>query len=68
MKMADTDINPFSDHKTDALLDKTGKTIPLSPEGVGEGATWDIECKQEISFTGKTQRTRLKEAQVEELY
>ena len=50
MKMAGSDINPFSDHKTDALLDKTGKTIPLSPEGVGEGATWDIECKQEISF------------------
>ena len=35
---------------------------------MGGGATWEPECEQETSFGGKTQITRLKEAQVEGLY
>ena len=48
MKMANIDIDPFSDHdKTDAQPDETGETVPLSPGGVvvGGGATWEPECK-----------------------
>ena len=42
MKMADDDINPFSNHnKTNAQPDET---IPLTPGGVIEGAsTWEPE-------------------------
>ena len=43
MKMADVDIDPFSDHdKTDVQLDEMGETIPLDPRGgVGGGSTWE---------------------------
>ena len=59
MKIADVDIDPFSDHdKTDAQPDETGETISLIPGG---GATWEPEREQETSFGRKTQRTRLKE-------
>ena len=69
MKMADVDINPFGDHnKTDAQPDESGETIPLIPGGVRGGATWEPECERETLFGGKTQRTRLKEAQVQGLY
>ena len=50
--MADIDIDPFSDHKTDAQPDETGKIIPVNPEGVEGGGTWEPECKQETSFGG----------------
>ena len=43
--------------------DKMVETIPLSPGG--EGPTLKPEREQETSFGGKTQRTRLKELQVE---
>ena len=70
MKMADIDINPFSNHdKMDTQPDETGKTIPLNPGGVvvGGGATWKPEHIQETLFREKSQRTRLKEVQVEGL-
>ena len=55
MKIADIDINPFSDHdKMDAQPDKKGKTIPLNPGGVmGGGPTWEPEHGQETSFGGE---------------
>ena len=51
-KMADIDIDPFSDH------DKTGD---LTPGGVMGRPTLEPECKQETSFGGMSLRT-------EELY
>ena len=61
-------IKPFGHHdKTDAQLDEMGETIPFSSRGVG-GAVWEQECQQETSFGRKTQRTILKEVQVEVLY
>ena len=67
--MADVDIDLFEDHsKTEAQPDETGGTIPLIQGGVGGGASWEPKREQETSFGGKTQRTRLKEAQVEGLY
>ena len=62
------DVDPFGDYDKP---DETGKTIPLNPGGVvvEGGSTWEPEYKRETSFRGgKTQRTRLKEAQVEGLY
>ena len=51
---SNVDINPFGDHdKMDTQPDKTSKTIPLNPEGVGRGATWEPEREQETSFGGK---------------
>ena len=65
--MADIDTDPYSNHdKTDQHPDGTGETIPLTPGG--EGSTWEPEREQETSFRGKTQRTRLNEVLVEELY
>ena len=53
MKKDNVDID-FGDHsKTDAQPDETGETISLIPEGVGEGAIWKPECKQETLFGGK---------------
>ena len=59
------------DHdKTDAQPDEPMvETILLAPGGVmGVESTWEPEHKQETSFGGNTQSTRLKEAQVEGLY
>ena len=42
--MADIDIDPFSNYKTNAQPDETGKTIPLYPGGVvGGESTWKPE-------------------------
>ena len=70
MKMANIDKASFGDHdKTDTHRDETGEFIPLDPGGVmGRGAIREPENKQEASFGGKTQRSRLKEAQVEVFY
>ena len=61
--MADIDIDPFGDHdKTGAQPDETGKNIPLNPEGVGGiGATWEIECEQEMSFRGSLRTKAIRE-------
>ena len=69
--MADVDIDPFGNHdKIDTQPDEpTSETIPLTPGGViGGGSTWEPEHEQETSFRGKSQSTRVKEAQVEGLY
>ena len=52
--MADIDIDPFSDDdKTDARPDDhPDETIPLTPEGVMGGSTWEPEPEQETSFRG----------------
>ena len=64
--MADVDIDSFVDHdKMDTQPDKTGTAIPLNSGG---GPTLEPKHKQETSFGGKAQRTRLKEAQAEGLY
>ena len=69
MKMADADINPFSDHdEMDAQPDKTGKTVPLNPGGgaMGGGAPWKPE--QEISFGGISISEKVLREHVEGLY
>ena len=48
--MADTDIDPFSDH--DKLDDHSGETIPLTPGGVTGGSTGEPEREQETSLRG----------------
>ena len=67
MKMADMDIDPFSDHdKTDAQPD-TGETIPFTPEGVIEGgSSWEPE--RETSFGGTSQRTEVLKEHDKALY
>ena len=53
--MADVDIDPFGEHnKTDSHPDYTGENIPLPPVTPGGGSAWEPECKQEMSFGGRT--------------
>ena len=59
--MADVDIDPFGEHesRTDDHTD-TDENIPLIPGGPEGGrSTWEPECKQETSFGGESQRTKL---------
>ena len=66
MKMADIDIDPFSDHdKMDAQPDEMGKTISLTTGGV-RGATWEPE--QETSFGGMSIKDKGLREHFEELY
>ena len=62
-KMADIDIDPIGEHE--ARPDNhTDENIPLDPHsGASEPpvtpgrSTWELECEQETSFGGETQRT-----------
>ena len=53
--MADIAIDPFGDHES-RPDEPMGENIPLTPVG---GSTWETECKQETSFGGESQRTKL---------
>ena len=71
VKMADNDIDPFHDHdKMDAWPDKTGETLSLSQPR--RSSSWRRSYlgtrTRNAIWRKKTQRTRLKEEQVEGLY
>ena len=66
--MADVDINPFGEHelRTDDHTE-TGENIPFTQ--VGGGSTWEPDRgEQETSFKGESQRTKLMEDYVRDLY
>ena len=66
--MADVDIDPFGEHesRTDNHTD-TGGNIPFTP--VGGGSIWEPDRgKQETSFGGESQRTKLMKDYVKDLY
>ena len=67
--MADIDIDPFGEHesRTDDHTE-TGENIPFTPVGGGRSSTWEPEREQEISFRGKSQRTKLMKDYVKDLY
>ena len=62
--MADIDIDSFGDHESRSE-EPMGENIPLTPEG---RSTWEPEHKQETSFGGESQRTRLFKEDVKRLY
>ena len=65
--MADVDIDPFGEHelKTD---EPTDEHIALTPVGGGR-STWEPDRgKQETSFGGESQRTKLVKDYVRDLY
>ena len=68
--MADVDFDPFGEHdRTESRTDdhtETGENIPFTP--VGEGSTGEPERKQETSFGGESQRTKLMKDYVKDLY
>ena len=66
--MADVDINPFGEHesRTDDHTE-TGEGVPFTPVGGGT-STWEPERKQETSFRGEPQRTKLMKDYVKDLY
>ena len=65
--MGNFDIDPFGEHelRTDDNTE-TGENIRFNP--VGGGSTWEPECKQETSFGGESQRTKLMKDYVRDLY
>ena len=70
MKMADIDIDPFSNHnKMDTQPNEPmGETIPLTLEGgaIGGGSTWEPE--QETSLRRMSIRKKVLREHVEVLY
>ena len=66
--MADIDIDPFGQSgRTESRTDETGENISLTPVGGGR-STWEPTCKQETSFGGESQRTKLLKDYVGDLY
>ena len=63
--MADVDIDPFGEHES-RTEEPTGENIPLTP--VEGGSIWEPDCEQETSFGGESQRTRLLNDYVKDLY
>ena len=64
--MADVDINPFGEHES-RPEEPTDKHIPLDLVTPGR-STWELECEQETSFGGESQRTKLMKDYVKDLY
>ena len=65
--MADIDIDPFGEHES-RPEEPTDEHIPLSPVTPGRSSTWELEHKQETSFGGESQRTKLMKDYVKDLY
>ena len=64
--MADIDIDPFGEHES--RPDDNTETGPFTPVGGGR-STWEPERgKQETSFGGESQRTKLMKDYVRDLY
>ena len=65
--MADVDIDHFGEHelRTDEPKDEH---IPLTLVTPGRSSTWEPEWKQETSFGGESQRTKLMKDYVKDLY
>ena len=66
--MADVDIDPFGEHesRTDELTDENIPLDPVTP--VGGRSTWEPTRKQETSFGGESQRTKLMKDYVRDIY
>ena len=67
--MADIDIDPFREHESrpDDNAEKS-ENIPFTPVG-GRSSTWEPDRgEQETSFRGESQRTKLMEDYVRDLY
>ena len=64
--MADVDIDPFGEHEL-RPEEPTDEHIPLDLVTQGR-STWEPECKQETSFGGESQRTKLMKDYVKDLY
>ena len=67
--MVDIDIDPFGEHES-RPEEPTNEHIPLDPvTPVGGGSTWELECKQETSFGGRSHTSILhKEYLVRKIY
>ena len=69
IKMADIDIDPFHDHdKMDPWPDKTGETLSHPRRSSSWRRSYLGTRTRNAIWRKKSQRTRLKEAQVEGLY
>ena len=69
IKMEDVDIDPFGEHesRTDDNTE-TGENIPFTPVGGGR-STWEPDRgRQETSFGGESQRTKLMKDYVRDLH
>ena len=65
--MADIDIDPFGEHES-RTEEPTDENIPLDPVTPGR-STWEPDRrKQETSFGGESQRTKLRKDYVRGLY
>ena len=65
--MADVDIDPFGEHES-RPEEPTDERIPLDPVTPERSSTWELECEQETSFGGESQRTKLMKDYVKDLY
>ena len=65
--MADVDIDPFVEHES-RPEEPTDEHTPLDLVTPGRSSTWKPECKQETSFGGESQRTKLMKDYVRDLY
>ena len=65
--MADIDIDPFGEHES-RPEEPTDEHIPLDPVTPKRSSTWEPERKQETSFGGESQRTKLMKDYVKDLY
>ena len=65
--MADIDIDPFEEHES-RTEEPTDEHIPFNLVTPGRSSTWKLEHKQETSFGGESQRTKLMKDYVKDLY
>ena len=65
--MADVDIDPFGEHES-RPEEPTDEHIPLDQVTPGRSSTWEPTGKQETSFRGESQRTKLMKDYVKDLY
>ena len=66
--MADIDIDPFGEHES-RTDEPTDEHIPLDPVTPGRSSTWESDQgEQETSFGGESQRIKLMNDYVKDLY
>ena len=65
--MAEVHIDSFGQHES-RTEEPTDEHIPLDPVTPGRSSTWEPEFEQETSFGGESQRTKLMEDYVKDLY
>ena len=65
--MADIDIGPSGEHES-RPEEPTDEHIPLDPVTPGRSSTWEPTREQETSLRGESQRTKLMNDYVRDLY